>query len=207
MSFSSSVSGKVMKVSGRNRKSSSSQSGIAKSLLSNLQNNWRNITVIQREAWQQYSVFRPVEQRNNPGRYINGQQYYLRYNSALFKQFSVIQNAVSFNTTTPFSTQLGILSAAGVLSVLATDPIDEANDFVMFKISAPMPASRKQPVGGTKQIVLTFGNTNACDITAAYIALFGKIPVAGQSVFIEYTFFKANFIQWSAPTAVRFVVV
>lgn len=206
MSISSSQSGKIMKVSGRQFGNSSQQSNNAKNSIVFLLNKWRNLTQAQRDQWQQYSIFRPVEQRNNPGRFINGQQYYVRYNSAYYNQFSTTVDNVTFATDTPFTDTLSLRVQAGNLRLESINNIDETNDFVLFKMSNSMPPSRKNPTGGVKLMQVIFANSNSTSIQALCLDLFGANPATGDTVFIEYTFFKTLFIQWSAPTAVKVII-
>lgn len=206
MSISSSQSGKILKVSARPRKYNSLQSNKAKLSLDYILNNWRTLSQAARDEWEAYSVFRPVEQKNNPGRYINGQQYYIRYNTALYAQFAVLQNAVAFVTDTPFAATLSLERAGGDFLLNSDVAIDENTDFVIIKISAPMPPSRKTPNGGTKQIIVNFMNSISVSIAADYTTLFGALPVAGDTCYVDYTFYKNGTIQWTAPTRVKLIV-
>lgn len=203
LSFSTSLSGKTIKVGGRPRTKSSYESDLTKSTMYMLQNEWRNLSSNQRANWATYANFRPVEQNNNPGRFINGQQYFIKYNFAYFYQFGTIITDPVFAVDTPFTDTLEINRGLIESNVISTQNIDETNDFCIFKISGPMSAARNKPPGGVKQIKLTFGNSTSCTITGTVFNLFGANYQVGDTVFIEYTFFKTQFIQWSNTTRIK----
>lgn len=203
LSLSTSSSGSTIKVGGSPRKYNSLQANQARNTMDYLQVQWKNLTNAQRENWTTYSNFRPVEQINNPGRFINGQQYFIKYNTAYFYQFGTIVSSPVFAVDTPFTDTLEIDRGLIELNVQSTINIDETNDFCIFKISGQMSPARSKPPGGVKQILLTFGNTQQCVITGTYMQLFGLTPQAGDTLFVEYTFFKTQFIQWSNTTRVK----
>jgi len=206
-SFSTSLSGKTIKVSGKPRNKDSYESDLTKSNMQFLQNSWRNMTNAQREAWNTFANFRPVEQKNNPGRFINGQQYFIKYNFAYYYQFGSIVTTPVFSVDAPFNAELSINRGLIETSVVSDVNIDETTDFCIFKISGVMPPSRKRPTGGVKQIKLIFGNTTSYTITGTLFTLFGTTPQVGDTVYIEYTFYKTNFIQWSAASTLKVEVV
>lgn len=195
--YQNSASGTIAKNKGRRTNKSSYQSDKNKSVLSYIQQYWSNMNAADRQQWQDYAVFKPVSQKNNAGRFLNGQQIFALYNYAYFTQFESIINVPVFDTEALTLLTFWIASDGTNVYLKSPTNIDETQYFVIFKISAPTKQSRKRSVGGVKSIYVEFAVSDTVDITAAYTSLFGLVPQVGQYVECEFQIFSATTINWT----------
>lgn len=196
-SYSAGLSGPVARNKAIINRRSSSRASQAKLFTTRLQSYWSAMSIAERDVWNQFALFKPTEQKHNPGKYLNGQSIFMLYNYAHLVQYNSVLLAPVFSATLPVSTFLSVASVLGVLSVNSTTAIDEATDFAIFKISGRVKPSRSAAPGGVKQIKLTFGNTTAVDITSDYVDRYGIIPASGDYVEIEYQIFSLQATNWT----------
>lgn len=205
--FQNSLSGLTLKAKAFPKRSLSAQAQKAKSVITYLSQQWLSLTENQRNQWEVQAGFAPVAQRNNPERFINGQQLYMKYNAALYNQFSIAQNSVSPSTSSLPVITLTVTRSGAAILIDVSQAIDEANYFLAFRISAPQRSSQSNSKGGSKLIVLTFGNTTQVDIQTQYLALFGTRPLTGQFLTVEYQLISATSVNFSVRNKIKLQVL
>jgi len=195
--FQNGISGSIAKNKGVKTKSSSTQSAKAKVALSMINQAWSNMSGSDRQLWDDYAIFKPVPQKNNNSRFLDGHQLFTFYNSAYRLQFDTIQNTPAFLTTPPDFRSPSIVNDGSNLYVRLSSSMDEGTEFLMFRISAPCKASQSRSVGGTKFIWLKFEGSYVYDITKDYTSLYGIIPPVGSYVEVEFQYFRSDCPNWT----------
>lgn len=190
-------SGIVAKNKGYRTQKSSYQSDKAKVALSKISQAWCNLSQSDRDLWNNYAVFKPVSQKNNVGRFLNGQQIFNLYNSAYLLQFDTLVSTPVYDVTPCDFRNVSVVNDGANLNVRLSTSMDEATEFLMFKISAQCKSSQGRAVGGVKSIYCEFGGSYEWDITSDYIAFYGAIPAVGAHVEIEIQFFRADCPNWT----------
>jgi hypothetical protein len=74
--------------------------------------------------------------------------------------------------------------------------INEANFFVICKLSAPVKQGSVKSKGGVKYIPTVFSNTTQSDITTEYQRLYGIVPASGTFIEFEHQIFMTNDVNW-----------
>jgi len=205
-SFSNSIAGRTMKNGGRRSIGLSYQSSQAKLLLNKISSMWINLTDAERQEWSLMANYKPTSQKRNIGKFINGQQFYIKFQSAHFNQFSSffgspILTPYAFTQLTP-----SLTNVAGTLTLNVTNNINETDEFVIFKISAPVNGSKNSPRGGVKMVRLSFANTSSCDISFLYTSLFGMLPPVGSYVFCEFQSFATQVTDFTSVQKYKLIV-
>lgn len=197
--FQNSLGGLSIKSKSFKTKSFSVGANDINNIIQLLSNHWRNLTQADRDVWNSYALFAPVVQNNGSGRFINGQQYFMKYAAWFYSQFLTIPALPAFTTSVIANPAIAVRCDGADLYVDSNVQIDETVSFLLFKISASMPQSRKSPVGGTKQIICSFVNAFQCTITNQYLALYGRLPQNPEYVFIEYKLVSSTNPLWANP--------
>jgi len=198
--YSHGLSGAVMKSTPIKRNNSSVHSQYNRLTLSALNQIWSAMSPAARTLWNDYSLFKLVPQKNNPGRFLNGQQIFILYNYARVTVQGAAELVPAFDTSAPALVTADITNTAGVLTVDTSAAVNELIQFLMFRISGRMRPGRKAAPGGLKFIQLVFANSTSCDITTAYELLYGAVPASGDYVEIEYQIFQTSAPNWSTKT-------
>lgn len=184
--FQNSLGGLTLKSKSFQKRRFSEQANAAKSIMNNLQEEWKNLSQANRDLWNAFALFKPTLMNNGSGRLLNGQQLFLKYGAWYYSQFLFVPNLPAMSNTYLAPVAVSVVYNAPNLEIHTDRNINEASEFINFRISSPMLQSQKSPKGGSKQIVLTFGNTQIVDVTTEYLNLYGIIPTAGEYVFIEW---------------------
>lgn len=195
--FQSGNSGTIIKNKGIPTVRHSSQANQSKSIIAHINQMWSDLNTTAKSEWQNFSIYKPTAQKNNPSRFLNGHQCFLLYNYAYFaNQGGIIANP-TFSTENASFRTFTIHNDTSNLFVRSTTSIDEGDTFLMFKISSQVKNGRVSSVGGVKQIICSFSGTAEFDITAPYQALFGSIPPVGSYVECEFQLFRSDFVNWN----------
>ena len=192
-----SQAGTISKNRGSRTNKSSYQSDKAKITVAYLNQVWSNMSATDRNQWINFALYKPTPQKNNPSRFLNGQQIFILSNYAQFLQFLTISTTPIFSTTPALSTFITLENIAGALLVNSTFAIDETTDYLILKVSNRMKPTRQRAVGGVKYINTVFANTTSCDITSDYTDLYGAIPSTGEFVEIQYQLFSNVATNWT----------
>ncbi len=99
--YSAGLSGNIAKTRSHITKRTSARSYQARNITSILQNYWSSLTVAERTDWNNFALFKPTAQRNNPNRFLNGQSIYMLYSYAHYFQFGFISASPVYLTTPP----------------------------------------------------------------------------------------------------------
>lgn len=206
-SFSSGLSGRVVKTAGRRTNSTSQRSAQSKSILDYVTSCWINLTNAQRAAWSAMATFKPTSQKRNVGKFINGQQYFILYNEAFYRLTGTVLTTpnISIYAWSPITVQ--IERSGSTLRIVASTTVDEANLWLSLKVSGRMLPSQSNPKGGTKLMPVIFSGTTFGLITNAYTLAYGALPVAGDWVYVEYRWFARNECDFTNITRTKIQVI
>ena len=196
--YQSSNAGTIAKNKGARVRRLSAGTGRVSSIITTVQQGWSILSAATRAEWEAYAIFKQVPQKNNPNRYLNGQQLFALYNYSYYFQFGGLATTPNFVTDAIPDNDFTIHFDTGSLYVRSNNSIDEGDFFVNFKISAQLKASRQKSVGGLKQIKCTFGGGTEQDITTAYTQLYGTTPIIGSYVEISTKIFCTTIPTWGA---------
>jgi hypothetical protein len=155
-----------------------------------LQNAWRSLSQSDQATWQAFANYNPVQQKNNAGKFINGQAAFLRINYyRLFAGFSILTIPIfDFATAAPFTVVYNLGFAT--LEVQCTGVFDNTTDMNILFATAPLSIGINNPRNFLRQIPIDQDNSNLYDITAAYTSLFGRIPTNDETVWFRFS--RAN---------------
>lgn len=188
-SFSNSIAGRVVKNAGRRTNNHSNRTSATKSILDTLTQAWINLTDAQRAQWSAMANFKPTSQKRNLGHFINGQQFFMLYNGAYYRLGGTIKSVPDIGVYNFPLLSFTLVRSGGSLLLTASAAITDTDHFVNFKISAPMRASRANPIGGVKYMQVLFLGGTTANLLTPYSAAYGSVPAVGQWVFIEYRLF------------------
>ena len=152
---------------------------------------WNNFTANDLAIWNTYATYRAVPQKNNPSLQINGQQIFIALNTLRWKMQTYVTAMSPVIIVSPILVMpyapidiVTIQNIAGGLYVTPNYSILAANQFFIFKLSAPLTITKQSQYNKLKLIPYTPNNGDLQDLTAGYISLFGGSPLIGQ--FINY---------------------
>ena len=202
-SFSNSLAGRVIKNGGRRTNNVSTRTAGTKATMDILSSAWCNLTDAQRAQWSAMAIFKPTSQKRNLGHFINGQQMFQLYNGAYFRFWDTIATTPNLSVFA-FPNIIFQVERSGIDLILHADQnVTDTQNFLNFKISAPIRASRANPPGGTKYIKAAFGITDSADISGAYVQAYGILPSAGDWVFVEYRWFAEPSTDFTNITRIK----
>lgn len=153
----------------------------------NLQNRWRNLTVAQRAEWGLWAKWLKVEQNNISGRFINGQQAYLRTN--FYRQFysqTILDNPV-FQPYDHAPLTIYLQRFAGFFFVVTDDANLDLTSYLIISVSLQVNPSINNPGNRLKMIYHVLTHAVSQDIQSEYYAIFGMLPGTGDYVFVKWS--------------------
>lgn len=194
--YQGSASGTISKNRGYRPNKSSYQSDKAKTSISVLNQKWSSLSTAEKQLWANFAIFKPTQQHNGTGRFLNGQQCFLLYNYALYTYDGTIVTSPTFDTAHVLNYSFTIVNDGSQLYVRASSSIDEAETLVVFKISCITKNGVKSAKAGVKYIRLFFNGSYEVDITDAYNLLYGQPATIGSYVECEFQIFKVDSVNW-----------
>jgi len=149
--------------------------------------SWITLTGAQRTAWANQAVAHPVPSRLNPAANLSGHALWLRLNLLARTDGQGIVSAISNANQDTLVPGASEIQRVGATLIFFDDSDSTLNNLKVFcflsgfvKPTQLYDRSRTRFMGSFALIA-----ADQIDITAAYTAQFGSLPVAGQSLFLK----------------------
>lgn len=159
----------------------------ARSIAASLQSEWISLTEDQRNLWKGFVQYNPIHQQRNTALFINGQQAFLKANAIRLQYGFPVLTDPQFNKCdhTPIDADLS-LSGPNLFITYDRNPIP-TEEFVILKVTIPVPVTWNNPRGLEKVLVFTTTAAITLNITTEYDNLYKKTPVSGDTLFFSFT--------------------
>jgi len=173
-----------------------------------LQNAWSALSDTDRQSWEVLAVACPIPTRKDATRFLSGQAYFLRSANAAMNLARVRGSAPPFLPTTavitsaqPIVSITSIFLYNGGLFIYYDRALAHATEFYITALSRPLSKSQKSQY--IKKVVMWEDqvDNNTQEITDYYTAAFGMLPVDGDFINCETTYFQfaANVLGYTTP--------
>lgn len=153
----------------------------------NILQKWTVLTADQRAIWNAYIQYNPILQKNGLKLHITGQQAFIKFNSYRLEYDLPILETPKFNKCALTPISLTLTSTGAVLSITADRALVSTNEFIILFLTVRFSNSVNNPGSRYKIINFTTTSTDTFDITSVYVAVFGRIPQPGDTLFMKYT--------------------
>ncbi len=183
--FQSSNAGLVLKSNNKKVNKNSIAQSFARNIAAFIQNSWREIGQADRDIWSAFSTFAKVQHRNSSQYFLNGQQAFLKANAIRLQYDQGILNPPEFSKCVTLSVNFSIALNGANLELTSSRLIDSLVEFVVCFASVPVPASINNPGSRLKLLVFVTATDTVFNLNAAYTSVFGRTPVAGETIFIR----------------------
>lgn len=185
--FQKGQSGHILKNSPNPINRNSELQGKIRVITYNLQNRWRNLTVAQRVEWDLWAKWLKVEQKNISGRFINGQQAYLRTNFyRVFYNETILDNPVFLNYDHDPLT-IYLQRFVGFFFVVTDDINLDTTSYLIISVSLKVSPSINNPGNRLKMIYHVLTHSVSQDIQQEYHNIFGMLPGTNDYVFARWS--------------------
>ncbi len=153
----------------------------------NILQSWTALTDVQRVVWNAYVQYNPILQKNGLKLYISGQQAFIKFNSYRLEYDLPLLITPIFNKCKLTPISLTLASTGAILSVTADRNLISTEEFIILFLTIRFRSSINNPGSRYKIIKFITADTDTFDITAAYVAIFGRIPQPNETIFMKYT--------------------
>lgn len=162
---------------------------INKGFMLTLMRNYSTFTAAQINMWEQYAIYLNKKQQSNNQLSLSGQSLFIYQQMRRFQGF-MITSGVTPQTITdpviqpdplPITIEDLILNFSD-LDVLLSRALDSTNEYLLIKMSRPLLPSQKS--GYAKKVIIPYVEEDdiAVNVAPAYLAYYGRLPVAGEFV-------------------------
>ena len=157
----------------------------ARSFTKYLQSQWLGLTAVQRQQWDIWATFRHLSQKNNIGKYVNGQQAFLKINHYRLQYDYAIITTPSFDDASPDNVTWSLDNNAGTLVATPSRVFDYPSEYGILSLSRTMNNSINN--GGSEPRLIKYQTDylTSYDVTTLYEAIYGTIPSIGDTIFIK----------------------
>lgn len=153
----------------------------------NILQKWISLTADQRAIWDAYVQYNPILQKNRLKLHITGQQAFIKFNSYRLEYDLPFLIAPIFNKCDLTPITLSLSSTGAILSITADRPLVSTDEFIILFLTVRFSNAVNNPGSRFKIIKFITTDTDTFDITAAYSAIFGRIPQPGDTLFMKFT--------------------
>ena len=153
----------------------------------NILQNWIGLSDAQRATWSAYVQYNPILQKNRLKLHITGQQAFIKFNSYRLEYDLPILEIPVFNKCDLTPITLTLSSTGAILSITTDRALVSTDEFIILFLTVRFSNSVNNPGSRFKIIKFTTTSTDTFDITAAYTAIFGRIPQPGETIFMKFT--------------------
>ncbi len=158
---------------------------LVRSLTAVVQTQWRQIGDADRLIWKSFATYANIQQKNNSQYFLNAQQAFLKVNIIRLHYGFAILNPPEFSKCVTLSVSFSIALNGGLLELTSSRLIDSDVEFVVVYATIPVSESINNAGSRFKLLVFTTTTDTVFDLTAAYTSLFGRAPVATETIFVR----------------------
>lgn len=185
--FQNGASGLIMRTGAKGINRASERMTIARNITFTCQQEWMMLTDAQRAAWNNLISYQPTLQNNISGKFINAHQTFIMANSYRLQYGLSILYTPTFAKCKILPITMTVALNGGALEVTASRNMASADEFIVLYLSSHMSSTINNPGNRLRLMIFTTTDTNVFDVSAAYISIFGILPNAGNTIFMEYT--------------------
>lgn len=183
--FQQSQGGLIAKAKQSKVKRNAIRQSVVKSITALVQSNWFQLTEAQRNVWKSFATWAKINQLNSNELIINGMQIYIRVNviRALYGLSLITSPGFSLCANVPALWSVGL--SGGNLILTSSRVIDDSAEFVICYASIWCRETINAPGSRLRLLIFSTSSGSTFDISAAYTAVFGRLPVVGETIFIR----------------------
>ena len=148
---------------------------------------WLGLSDAQRTVWSAYVQYNPILQKNGLNLHITGHQAFIKFNSYRLEYNLPFLIAPIFNKCDLTPITITITTNGVVLTATIDRPLISAEEFAILFLTVRFPSSVNNPGSRYKIINFTTTDADTFDITSEYVAVFGRVPQPGETIFMKYT--------------------
>ena len=153
----------------------------------NILQEWIRLTEAQRSIWEGYTQYNPILQRNGERLFINGQQTFIKFNSYRLEYDLPILIVPIFNKCEVTPVIITVVTDGNTLTANIDRVTIGSSDLLILFATVRFPITNNNPGSKYKIIKFDTADTDTYDITNPYVAIFGRVPQPGETIFIKYT--------------------
>lgn len=183
--FQSSNAGLVLKSNIKKVNKNSIAQSLVKSITSSIQSRWQILSDQDRQTWLAFATFAKVQHQNNSQFILNGQQVFLKANIIRTHYGIALLNLPEFSKCVTLSVSFSVALNGAVLELTSSRLIDALVEFVVCYATVPVSASINNPGSRFKLLIFTTTTDTVFDLTPGYTSVFGRAPVATETIFVK----------------------
>lgn len=154
-------------------------------ITSELQDRWRNLSGVERQAWELYTQNVLVHQKNNHLKSVSGHQYYLKCNHYRvqydFTPFDVPNVGQAINENAIWTAS----RYGDHLLMFPSRPLDEGTEFFVLFLTQSLSESINNPGSLLRLMRIVTNSTTTYDLTNLYLQEFGRLPEVGEWIHVK----------------------
>ena len=152
-----------------------------------LQQEWRLLSPTERQTWEQFTNFNPIQQKRNSELFINGQQAFIKLNLYRLEYGFAIITSPQFSKCEITPVDVTIQLAGPNLFIKVDRELQSAFEFLIFFITVNLVPTINNPGSRFKLVKFTTTDSDTFNIKNEYTTIFGALPVSGSKVFFKFT--------------------
>ena len=168
----------------KNKRTNSQE--LQRATMAQVQNEWRGLTEAYRAKYKSLATLAQVKQNNITKNIINGHQLFIKVNSLLLRYGESVITNTRFNQSEINPITVTVKNNVGVLEIDLSRTLLGNKEMLVFYMSGIIANSVNRNRNRSRMIVFENSSSNKFDISAPYIAIFGKLPETDDQVFIKY---------------------
>jgi hypothetical protein len=152
-----------------------------------LQQLWCNSTIGERLQWQSFAAFAKVPQKNNPARFLNGQQLFIQINVNLQTGGKDLMLSPVFVPNTLVPINFTMYDEMGRIYLGSDRNITVADEFVLLFMSPPLSNGIMHTSVNMRSIDMgTLYGLRNYNITGGYVAVYAVSPWITMNILYKY---------------------
>lgn len=178
-------SGLVLKANNKKVNKNTVAQSLLKSVTASMQSQWFQLSDQDRQLWLTFAKFARVQHRNSTQFILNGQQLFLKANIVRTLYSQSLLNPPEFSKCIALPVTFSPSLSGGDLLLNASRLVDSTVEFVVCYATVPVSPTVNNPGSRYRLMVFSTTTDTVFDISAAYISVFGRKPVSGETIFTK----------------------
>ncbi len=169
------------KVQPRNR--NTAKQALSRNRLNQAKSGWQGLNTDQRNTWFAFADFFKKTTRHNSTKILSAYELFMQYNTIRLIHEDFILDTTTFDLFTVDSWELSAdLDGVSILEATAVPTPTLTNSIVFVYMSAPFRQSSSIPNSNMRYITSLNNTILSADVTDLYMAIFKRLPSAGEKV-------------------------
>jgi len=188
--FQSNSYGQTMKSKPKMRTWKSTVQKLRNAYFTTANNNWKNMTIGSRTAWNNFANVRPQPTRHDATKFLNGYNLFVQRNYykflAEYQNFTFMDVPVFTSPLNDTFTAVAQLNA-GVLTLVFTFTRADSTLQCLMNVSKTNYPSLHYIGSGTRYLGSILNANQSVDITDQYLSFYGQLPAEGDFIYVGLT--------------------